>query len=115
MQNLIQNSQPFVHFLNRSPLLSSAGNGAPTNTICGNNNGQHMYLECGDESSQTSIRQMTSGENFMRLFRYRVSQIQCNTAWTPRSGCTQWFDALQGRFRTYNRRGNQILANNDVT
>ena len=99
----------------RISILCSQGNGAPTNTLCGENRGQHMYLECGDGGEQTTIRQVTQTEDFMRIYRYRVSQIECNTAWTPRPGCEQFFTRLQGRFRTYNQRGNQILANNDVT
>eukprot|EP00095_Tigriopus_kingsejongensis_P009694 snap_masked-scaffold84_size396325-processed-gene-2.16 protein:Tk09694 transcript:snap_masked-scaffold84_size396325-processed-gene-2.16-mRNA-1 annotation:"conserved hypothetical protein" len=54
--------------------------GSPIPTICGQNTGQHMYIDLGCERSDTATLSFDfDGSDTTRLWEIKVSQIKCNT------------------------------------
>ena len=72
-----------------------------------------MYLNTGGPTDNMPV---TITHNFMgttqeRSFRYKVSQIPCDTPTTPWQGCLQYYTGLTGQIESYNFQGGYHLAN----
>ncbi|XP_076057013.1 uncharacterized protein LOC143034597 [Oratosquilla oratoria] len=79
----------------------SGGDSVPT--ICGTNTGNHMYVNLGPGSTTPSVLTfVTMGPDFDRKWKVKVTQIPCNSNWTPPSGCLQYFQGVTGKIRSYN-------------
>eukprot|EP00095_Tigriopus_kingsejongensis_P012505 snap_masked-scaffold221_size251850-processed-gene-1.8 protein:Tk12505 transcript:snap_masked-scaffold221_size251850-processed-gene-1.8-mRNA-1 annotation:"hypothetical protein SINV_00302" len=78
--------------------------GSPIPTICGQNTGQHMYIDLGCERSDTATLSFDfDGSDNNRLWEIKVSQIKCNTEGHPNGcGCLQYHTGLTGRFTSFN-------------
>jgi len=109
----------FETFTNQGPAVTTEANGnvACTDTftvttstggttypvICGDNTGQHMYIDMGTGSSDTATLAFAfSGDSTTRNWDIKVAQIPCGTRYTPTDGCLQWQTGLTGRIQTYN-------------
>ena len=79
--------------------------------ICGDNSGQHMILEAAQSCNTLQFLWTTGTPDF----NIRVSQLECNVRWKPRSGCTQWFTGTTGTIQSYNFAGGHHLAGQDYT
>ena len=80
---------------------------ASTNTnppvICGENAGQHMYVDAGNANTGNIVLSfLLTGTAFERRWRIKTTQIPCNTLSTPPTGCTQYFTGLSNIVKTYN-------------
>jgi len=73
-------------------------------TICGSNSGQHIYVDIGNNPSDTATLNFNfdnSVTNSMRQFEVKVSQIPCGYL-APPNGCLQYHTGITGRFSTFN-------------
>merc|ERR1711971_1373264 len=82
-------------------------NGANTPVICGQNEGQHMYVDIGPGATASS----TIGFTFVALaaqrsWEIKVTQLECGNAMTPPDGCLQYHTGTAGQLTTFNYAGN---------
>jgi len=72
--------------------------------ICGQNTGQHIYVDVGSGSSDTATIQMSFGTSttVSRKWDIKVAQIPCGKNYAPPSGCLQWHTGLTGQITTFN-------------
>lgn len=62
-----------------------------------------MYIDAGlGQSNPIILTVITSGANFPRTWRIRVSQISCNSISRAEQGCLQQHTGVNGRIKSYN-------------
>eukprot|EP00095_Tigriopus_kingsejongensis_P000866 maker-scaffold1675_size31566-snap-gene-0.5 protein:Tk00866 transcript:maker-scaffold1675_size31566-snap-gene-0.5-mRNA-1 annotation:"hypothetical protein SINV_00302" len=72
--------------------------GSTIPTICGENAGQHMYIDIGCQDSDTATLNFDfDGTDSNRLWEIKVTQINPNGC-----GCLQYHTGLTGRFTSFN-------------
>ncbi|CAL8123174.1 unnamed protein product [Orchesella dallaii] len=76
--------------------------GRPVPPICGENAGQHMYVDAGPSSGNIKINIVTSGESYARKWRIKISQIPCNAQYRAGDSCLQYFTSMSGRIKSFN-------------
>ena len=77
------------------------GNDIPP--ICGENQGQHIYLDAGAySSSSASFSAVTTGTTDSRKWRILVSHIKCSSLMLPPQGCLQYHVGALGSVKTFN-------------
>jgi len=89
-------------------IASSATTGDTTPTICGENGGQHIYLDIGEGEFNQGVLDFnfdTSASAVGRSFEIKVSQIKCESPNRPPSGCLQYHVGTDGRITTFNFAG----------
>ena len=65
--------------------------GSDTPKICGNNPGQHIYLDAGAySSSSATLSAVLTGTSDERKWRILVSHIRCSSLMLPPQGCLQY-------------------------
>lgn len=77
-----------------------------------------MYIDTGvGQSNPIVLTMISSGAPFPRLWRIRVSQIQCTSLSRADSGCLQYYTGIYGRIRSFNFDPNVglHLSNQDYT
>ncbi|XP_033207964.1 uncharacterized protein LOC117167267 [Belonocnema kinseyi] len=81
--------------------IVSGGNPVPP--ICGNNNGNHMYIDVGNgQTNPVTISFVTSGTGFDRSWKVRISQIPCSSIYRSEEGCLQYFTGVSGQIKSFN-------------
>lgn len=84
-------------------------------TICGENSGEHLFIDFGMnmQSTLTFTFGNSMGAGFIvRNWKMVAHQIPCQGPNTPPSGCLQYHTSLQGQIKTFNFDGmNGHLAN----
>ncbi|XP_011160870.1 uncharacterized protein LOC105196560 [Solenopsis invicta] len=81
--------------------IVSGGNPVPT--ICGNNDGNHMYIDTGvGQTNPVTLTFVTSGNSYSRSWKVRVSQIPCSTIYRAEEGCLQYFTGVSGQIKSFN-------------
>jgi len=71
--------------------------------ICGDNTGQHIYVDIGNGASDTATLAFAfTGSSTARKWDIKVAQIPCSTTYTPTSGCLQYHTGVTGRIETFN-------------
>jgi len=71
--------------------------------ICGENAGQHIYLDAGAySSSSASLTVVTTGTSDTRKWRILVSHIKCSSLMLPPQGCLQYHTGTFGSAKTFN-------------
>merc|ERR1739844_116368 len=74
-------------------------------TICGENTGQHVYVDLGTSSSDTATLAFafnTGSTTATRAWEIKVAQIPCGSTSDPPTGCLQYHTGITGRFETFN-------------
>merc|ERR1739844_436131 len=84
-----------------------------TPVVCGQNEGQHMYLDIGPGATASA----TVGFTFMalaatRTWEIKVTQLECGNAMTPPDGCLQYHTGTAGQLTTFNYAGNALHLEN---
>merc|ERR1712166_1389200 len=84
-------------------------NGGDTPMVCGQNDGQHMYIDIGPSETAS----VTIGFTFMALaatrsWEIKVTQLECGNPMTPPDGCLQWHTGSAGQLTTFNFAGNAL-------
>lgn len=80
--------------------ISGASSRVPT--ICGDNNGQHIYASFSGQSSITIRVAMTATTSFNRLWNLQLSLISCTSAYAAPAGCLQYFLDRTGEVASLN-------------
>jgi len=84
--------------------------GSPTPpVICGDNNGEHMYVDASEACNMLSFQLAGDAK---RSWEIKVTHLKCDFNNLAPTGCTQWFfGATEGQIQTYNFNGKLHLAN----
>eukprot|EP00094_Tigriopus_californicus_P012181 TCALIF_11773-PA protein Name:"Protein of unknown function" AED:0.18 eAED:0.18 QI:0/1/0.71/1/1/1/7/0/260 len=79
----------------------TAGSSVPV--ICGQNSGQHIYINMGKEcSDEAKLTFAFSGASTIRVWEIQATQIKCGATEAPPAGCLQYHTELSGRLTTFN-------------
>merc|ERR1711971_1243202 len=94
-------------------VITNTNGAAVTPVICGQNDGQHMYIDIGPSETATT----TIGFTFMALaatrsWEIKVTQLECGNPMTPPDGCLQWHTGSAGQLTTFNFAGNGLHLQN---
>jgi len=93
---------------------SPSGDNPPT--LCGKNDGQHIYSDVGRSSTSLTATVTTDADTTRsRLWRIQIAQIECSNPNLPTSGCAQWFTACSGQFESFNFQSGTGLFINSAT
>jgi len=83
--------------------VASSPSGTNPPTLCGKNDGQHIYSDVGRSSTSLTATVTTDADTTRsRLWRIQIAQIECSNPNLPTSGCAQWFTACSGQFESFN-------------
>ncbi|KAK9747301.1 CUB domain [Popillia japonica] len=81
--------------------LTIRGGGSVVPVICGENSGQHVYVQFyADQDIQIEI--VTSTGTFSRIWNLRVMQIACNCPTIAPSGCLMYYTSASGIVNSFN-------------
>lgn len=76
--------------------------------ICGLNTGQHVYVDIGNQATDTATLSFTFSSTIAgtpatsRQWEIKISQIGCSNPNRPPQGCLQYFTTPTGRISTFN-------------
>lgn len=76
--------------------------GANPTVICGENTGQHMYLDLPQGSGAARINIATTNRDFDRSWRIKVTQILCDSISRAPPSCLQYFTEYSGTINSFN-------------
>merc|ERR1711971_663837 len=84
-------------------------NGGDTPVVCGQNDGQHMYIDIGPSETASA----TIGFTFLALaatrsWEIKVTQLECGNPMSPPDGCLQYHTGSAGQLTTFNFAGNAL-------
>merc|ERR1711902_243410 len=85
--------------------------------LCGDLSNQHMYLEPGRGEGTVTTMNLYSSTRTIGVYRrydIKVSQIPCDSNYTPDSGCRMYFTGITGNVKSYNFEGDQRFHLNDL-
>ncbi|XP_075229445.1 uncharacterized protein LOC142329052 [Lycorma delicatula] len=69
--------EPVHHTCSNDQFIISGG--TPINPICGENSGNHMYINAGVGTTPVKITFITAGGSFPRKWKVRICQIPCSS------------------------------------
>lgn len=83
-------------------VTSSTSQSIPT--ICGLNTGQHIYVDIGNQATDSVALAFTfsTSTSTTRTWEIKISQISCNNPGRPPNGCLQYWSTIVGRITTFN-------------
>lgn len=70
--------------------------------ICGENTGQHMYINVDTMQSPVELQMITGIENYVRDWRIKVTMIPCASQHRAPLGCLQYQTGITGHVRSFN-------------
>jgi len=71
-------------------------------TICGENDGQHIYVDIGANSGDSATINFAFNGDGNRMFDIKVTQLECGHPFDAPDGCLQYLTGHNGRFTTFN-------------
>lgn len=82
--------------------------------LCGENNGQHLYVDMGRGSANPVVLSVvTNGDMIGRKWKVKINMIPCNNLDMAPSGCLQYFRSPSSVIQSFNYglpvRGQMIL------
>jgi len=86
--------------------MFETGNDASVPEICGENAGQHLYVDVDPSSRGPTLEIDTFNSaatgRFPRLWKIQVTQIQCNSVDRAPEGCRQYYKSSTGTVKSFN-------------
>ncbi|XP_076330180.1 uncharacterized protein LOC143235834 [Tachypleus tridentatus] len=77
--------------------------GERTMILCGDNSGQHMYIDMGRESGNPVVLSVVSNGNKMtRRWKIKISKIKCQSLDMAPTGCLQYYRSPSELVRSFN-------------
>lgn len=71
--------------------------------LCGENNGQHLYVDMGRGSANPVVLSVvTNGDLIGRKWKVKINMIPCNNLDMAPSGCMQFFRAPSAIVQSFN-------------
>ncbi|XP_075230314.1 uncharacterized protein LOC142329526 [Lycorma delicatula] len=93
--------EPVHHTCSNDQFIISGG--TPINPICGENSGNHMYIDAGvGTTTPVTITFITAGGSFPRKWKVRICQIPCSSNYRADDGCLQYFTGITGQIKSFN-------------
>ncbi|XP_059098357.1 uncharacterized protein LOC131892574, partial [Tigriopus californicus] len=84
-------------------LKVTSSSNEPIPEICGQNSGQHIYVDMDRGCSGNAKLDFSfTGAASTRIFEIKATQIECGSRSAPPDGCLQYHTNLDGRFQTFN-------------
>ena len=72
--------------------------GKPTPYMCGENAGEHMYIDAGAySSSEATLAAAFVGTATARKWKIKVSMVECGSLALPPQGCLQYHTGIAGQ------------------
>ncbi|BET02403.1 Hypothetical protein NTJ_15221 [Nesidiocoris tenuis] len=108
--------EPVNQVCNNDQFIVSGGNPIPG--ICGENKGNHMYVDAGTGATNpVTLTVVTSGPSMSRKWKIKVCQIPCSSNYRAEEGCLQYFTGVSGQIKSYNYNPNTglQLSNQDYS
>ncbi|XP_026461329.1 uncharacterized protein LOC113363056 [Ctenocephalides felis] len=97
----IAGPDPASHVCTADRFLVSGGTPAPV--ICGNSNGDHMYIDTGvGPTNPVTLTVVTSGPSTPRTWKIKVTHIPCSTIYRADPGCLQYYTGVSGKIKSFN-------------
>jgi len=96
---------PVGGYCNHDQLIVVGVHGVPV--TCGINNGQHMYIDFPQGVNSVPLSIVTTGDQHVRQWEIKVSQIECNSPSIAPSGCFLYYTGASGSFRSFNYDANE--------
>ncbi|XP_059351680.1 uncharacterized protein LOC130689828 isoform X2 [Daphnia carinata] len=102
----------FVSFTTAQPTLGTCtdtfqvgGSTSTVPTICGDNSGQHMYLDVPSSATTPSDVQLVF--NFgtataTRSWNIKIAMLPCGASYLAPAGCLQYYTASSGKVKSFN-------------
>lgn len=136
----VSGPEPLNHVCNTDQFLVSGG--SPVPILCGNAHGEHsnynrifklylethwnllksqlisVYIDAGvGDSNPIMLTLITSGSPFPRMWRIRISQIECTSIAKADTGCLQFYTGVYGQMKSFNFDANvgSQLSNQDYS
>ncbi|XP_036336598.1 uncharacterized protein LOC118746796 [Rhagoletis pomonella] len=82
--------------------LTITGGASRVPTICGENSGQHVYVDFNGESPITISVATSDSYTFNRQWQLQIAQIACASATQAPSGCLQYYMDTSGTVSSFN-------------
>ncbi|XP_058463037.1 uncharacterized protein LOC131437598 [Malaya genurostris] len=79
-----------------------SGGSSSVPVICGDNNGQHVYVSFSGTSAITIRVSMTSTTSFNRLWNMQLTLISCTSQYQAPAGCLQYYLDSTGVVSSFN-------------
>uniref|UniRef100_A0A034WPS7 uncharacterized protein LOC105232641 n=1 Tax=Bactrocera dorsalis TaxID=27457 RepID=A0A034WPS7_BACDO len=76
--------------------------GSRVPTICGENNGQHVYVDFNGDSPITISVATSDDYTFNRQWQFQIAQLACASATQAPSGCLQYYMDSSGTVSSFN-------------
>ncbi|KAF5290653.1 hypothetical protein FQR65_LT01943 [Abscondita terminalis] len=95
-------AQPNQNGICSDDAMVITGAGTNVGRICGENTGQHIYLDFAD-GKDIIINIFTSAAVTLgRQWNLRIAQIECNSPSRAPSGCLMYYGSVSGNVRSFN-------------
>ncbi|KAM7357956.1 uncharacterized protein ACRADG_003105 isoform 1-T1 [Cochliomyia hominivorax] len=82
--------------------LQITGGSSRVPAICGDNSGQHVYVDFNGESPITISVATSSSYTFNRQWQFQIAQLACTSATLAPSGCLQYYMEESGTVQSFN-------------
>ncbi|GLV43813.1 uncharacterized protein CBL_11607 [Carabus blaptoides fortunei] len=82
--------------------------------ICGENTGQHMYMDFNDDTNINIVMETSSSATFSRYWNIKATQIACECPTRAPSGCLQYYTELSGTVKSFNYGITKNSASNNM-
>jgi len=79
-----------------------AKTGRTTPKICGENAGQHIYMDAGAYTDSSAKFELVATGSTARKWKMKVSMIECNSLVKPPNGCLQYHTGQAGTVSSFN-------------
>ncbi|XP_030765765.1 uncharacterized protein LOC115889829 [Sitophilus oryzae] len=101
-------AQPNSNGTCNTDALVVTGGASIVPVLCGENSGQHIYVDFNGNTSIT-VSIFVRSSTVSRSWNIRVRQINCNCPWRAPAGCLQWYESLSGTVRSFNYGSSSVL------
>ncbi|XP_026847597.1 uncharacterized protein LOC6600581 [Drosophila persimilis] len=82
--------------------LTITGGASQVPSICGENSGQHVYVDFNGVNPITISVATSAGYTFNRQWQFQIRMLSCSSATLAPSGCLQYYMPTSGTFSSFN-------------
>ncbi|OXA52202.1 uncharacterized protein LOC110852632 [Folsomia candida] len=95
--------------------LAITASGGTVPNLCGNLNGQHIYIDYGTSDTITLNLLMSGTVQRERVWNIEILTIPCLSVVRAPPGCLQYFTGISGQVQSFNFQGGTHLSNMDYS
>nr|XP_019546318.2 uncharacterized protein LOC109416717 [Aedes albopictus] len=82
--------------------IQISGGSSRVPIICGDNNGQHVYVNFNGQNAITITVSTTAATSFNRVWNMQLSMISCTSTYAAPAGCLQYYLDSAGNIQSFN-------------